>query len=175
MSTYRVVQATAETVIHAPRERVWRALAEDFHHIGRWSSAVKRSRAIEAENAERVGAPVGGRHCEIAATGFQDTSERILEYRAGTFLRYELFDGLPGFVVSGVNSWTLSDDQAGVILSGQTTMQVTGVLGFLMGGFMRSASQKALEGMCEELKYFLETGNPHPRKRKAIQKHGQPH
>lgn len=156
------VVATAETVIKAPIKDVWAILAEDWAGIGKWSSGVSHSQGF--------GEPIGGsdytiRACEITAAGFDDTKEEILEYDAQNHLiRYELADGLPGFVKDAINVWTLEETSEGTLIKGKTTMRATGLMGFMMKGIMKSATRKALESMARELKHYVETGALHPDK-----------
>ncbi len=156
------VVATAETVINAPINDVWAVLAEDWAGIGKWSSGVSHSQGF--------GEPIGGsdytiRACEITAAGFDDTKEQILEYDAENHLiRYELADGLPGFVKDAINVWTLEETADGTLIKGKTTMRATGIMGGMMKGIMKGATRKALESMARELKHYVETGELHPDK-----------
>ncbi len=162
------VVATAETVINAPIEKVWAVIAEDWAGIGKWSSGVSHSQGF--------GEPIGGsdytiRACEITAVGFDDTKEKILEYDAQNHLiKYELADGLPGFVKDAINVWTLEETSNGTLIKGKTTMRATGFMGVMMKGMMKGATRKALESMARELKYYVETGNLHPDKLKSNEK-----
>lgn len=162
------VVATAQAIIKAPIEDVWAILAEDWAGIGKWSSGVSHSQGF--------GDAIGGseytiRACEITAAGFDDTKEQILEYDAENhFIRYELADGLPGFVKDAINVWTLEETPEGTLIKGKTTMRATGVMGWMMKGIMKGATRKALESMARELKYYTETGNLHPDKVASIEK-----
>ena len=169
----RLVSATASIFIDAPKEKVWEVLADDFAGIGKWASNVSHSQGFGPQIG---GSPYNIRACEITAAGFDDTKEEILEYNADDFvLKYELSDGLPGFVKDALNTWTLEEQNGGTLLSGHTTMQATGVMGFMMNGLMKGATRKALENMCRELKYYVETGEPHPDKVAATEKEAKQH
>ncbi|WP_299215730.1 SRPBCC family protein [uncultured Aquimarina sp.] len=156
------VVATAETIINAPINEVWAILAEDWAGIGKWSSGVSHSQGF--------GEPIGGsdytiRACEITAAGFDDTKEQILEYDDKNYLlKYELADGLPGFVKDAINIWTLEETANGTLIKGKTTMRATGIMGGMMKGIMKGATRKALESMTRELKHYIETGELHPDK-----------
>ncbi|WP_298542949.1 SRPBCC family protein [uncultured Aquimarina sp.] len=156
------VIATAETIINAPIKDVWSILAEDWAGIGKWSSGVSHSQGF--------GQPIGGsdytiRACEITAAGFDDTKEQILEYDDQNYLlKYELADGLPGFVKDAINIWTLEETANGTLIKGKTTMRATGIMGVMMKGIMKGATRKALESMTRELKHYVETGELHPDK-----------
>ena len=165
------VVATTQEVIHAPIEKVWAILAEDWAGIGKWSSGVSHSQGF--------GEPIGGsafsiRACEITAVGFDDTKEEILEFDMENHLiRYQLSDGLPGFVKDAINVWTLKETANGTLIKGKTTMRATGTLGWMMKGIMKRATRKALESMATELKYYVETGKLHPNKVASNEKIGK--
>ena len=157
------VEATATAIfIEASVEKVWAVLAEDFAGIGKWSSGVSHSQGF--------GNPIGDspysiRACEITAAGFDDTKEEILQIDSDSYLlRYSLFDGLPGFVKDAENVWKLESRDGGTYVSARTEMKATGIMGFAMKGMMKGATRKALESMTEEIKYYIEKGEPHPNK-----------
>lgn len=162
---YNVV-AHAITTIHVPIDKVWQVLAEDFSDIGKWASGVNRSVGIGDPSTEPK-----GRMCEISAAGFGDTTEKIITYNATNHvLSYSLY-GLPGFVEEAINTWKLKSSEGVTTVSAQTRMRATGLLGYVMKGIMRKNTKKALTSMCEELKYYLEEGQPHPKKLKKMQKY----
>lgn len=169
MAQEQTICAQSSIEIGADIDRVWRTIAEDFDAIGQWSTSVVASKAILVEDGAE-NAPVGGRFCEIAAAGFSDTSEKILEFQPKEYISYELFEGLPGFVVEAINSWTLTDADGRTKLEGRTDMRVKGLMGRLMAGFMKRALLKALNGMSHEVKVFIETGQPVPKKLKMLAK-----
>lgn len=162
------VAAASEIYIDAPIEQVWEILAIDFGGIGKWASGVDRSTG----SGEGInGATCSERACEISAVGFNDTKERILILDNDQhILRYTLFHGLPGFVKNAENEWQLKEQNGRTYVTAKTEMHATGLMGWMMRGFMRNSTKKVLNNMAEELKHYVETGNPHPRKVKAIAK-----
>ncbi len=161
------ITASFEIEVHAPVGEVWRVLAEDFAAIGDWSSGVKSS---TGSGPSVNGSQCSERACEIAAAGFSDTRERILEYSPKELIRYELYDGLPGFVTKATNSWYFRDSDGRTHIKGQTDMQVKGLAGTLMSGLMRKNLTRVLGEMATEAKHFIETGTVHPKKLKLIKK-----
>ncbi|MEM8858551.1 MAG: SRPBCC family protein [Chloroflexota bacterium] len=157
----------SEIVIDAPIAEVWKLFAEEFAEIDKWSSSVSASQS--------AGNPINTldyseRACEISAAGFNDTKERILTYDEPHQLTYSLYDGLPGFVKNAENTWTFEEQAGKTKVVGQTEMEVSGILGFIMGGFMKRSLKSALDQMTREAKYFIENGRPHPDKVKAMEK-----
>lgn len=164
-----LVLARSEITLNAPIAKVWQMLAEDFAEIGKWSSGVDYSEGLgEGIN----GSKYAERACKISAAGFSDTKERILQYDKNRTLRYSLYHGLPGFVISAENTWMfykVNDVTTRIV--GQTEMHVKGIMGFLFRGMMRSNLNRVLAEMAEEVKYYIENGTPHPQKIKAIAKY----
>lgn len=166
------VKASAVINIKAPIEKIWQLLAVEFADIGKWASGVDAS---EGSGASINGSTCSERVCEINATGFSDTRERIIIYdKDGFILKYNLFHGLPGFVKDAFNTWQLvPKDDSTTLVKANTEMRATGIMGSLMKGFMARSTKKVLNAMCEELKYYTETGQPHPNKQKAIAKYNR--
>ena len=164
-----LVLARSQITINAPVGKVWQVLAEDFAAIGKWSSGVDYS---EGSGAGINGSKHTERACKISAVGFSDTKERILQYDKNRTLRYSLYHGLPGFVISAENTWTLEEINSNTTrIVGQTEMHVKGVMGFLFRGMMRNNLNRVLAEMAEEVKHYIENGTPHPHKLKAIAKY----
>ena len=162
------VVASSEIYIDAPIEKIWEVLALDFGGIGKWASGVNRS---VGSGAGINGSLCSERACEISAVGFNDTKERILVLdNEQHILRYSLFHGLPGFVKNAENEWQLKQEGDRIQVTAKTEMRATGLMGWMMRGFMRNSTKKVLKNMAEEFKHYVETGKPHPRKIEAIAK-----
>lgn len=161
--------AEAKTEVQSSVEKVWQVLAVDFDEIDKWSSGVKRS----IPKGEKVnGSKVGGRHCELSAVGFTEMDEQILVFDPENHvLSYRLYNGLPGFVTDAVNTWQLSKTSfGGTYLAVRTEMHVKGIVGFLLRPMMKSNLESAVKSMSIELQYYVDTGEPHPKKKKALKK-----
>ncbi len=80
----------ATTIAHAPKEIVWKVLA-DFPNIADYTDSVKAS-VSTSEQTSGVGA---SRHCDLAPVGTSE--EKIIGYVPGDRLVVSLFDtkGLP--------------------------------------------------------------------------------
>ena len=149
------------TIIDAPLENVWQVSAQDFEHIDRWDANVKASRQSgAADNGE----PVGGRVCALYSGS--EIVENFVEFDENHHrFVYEITKGLPGFVISARNTWTheaISPSKTRLTMN--VTMNVKGVLGTIMQTPMKFQMGKVLRNVQEELKHFVETGKPHPRK-----------
>ena len=79
-----------------------------------------------------------------------------------------------GFLTCNCGREPLKDTKGGELEDArsqvmQATMGVQGLMGWFMKGLMRRNMGKLLSEALEELKHFVETGTPHPRKQAAMQ------
>ena len=153
--------------INAPIDKVWQVAAIDFHKVEDWVSSV----AMSSENTNTVapeGAAVGGRVC--VAPGLGDIQETIVSFDAQKKrFRYRA-KGLPFFVKDVVNEWSLREEGQQTILTLDLNMELNTFPGFFMSPIMKMQMTRILKETAEELKYFIETGQAHPRKIAAQQK-----
>lgn len=163
----KTVSVEKSIIINAPLDQVWQVTAGDFENIHRWDANVKTARQ---KGVAHNGAPVGGRVCGLY--NGSDIVESIVEYDENRHrFVYAITEGLPGFIESGQNTWThqvVNPNKTRVTM--KTAMNVKGFLGTIMQGPMKSQIGKLLGNVQEELKHFVETGQPHPRKLKKLQK-----
>ena len=160
-----------ELTINASSEKVWDVLARQFDHVDRWVSSVYRSsgrKDIRALN----GAPSSGRICQTELGPFK---ERIVEYDEDRrILAYDAKgEKMPFFVKSLQNRWVLSpvsDSKTHVDML--MTADLALPFNLFMGPIMRLQLSRILSFATEELKHFVETGQPHPRKVASDQKAG---
>ena len=156
------VTVSSSVLIEAPIEKVWEVIAEEFADIGIWFSGVSHSEGFGVPAGD---SPYSIRACKMTTTGLDTIKEEITEFdKENYLLRYALFDGLPLFVKNAENIWKLEGRDEGTFVTCTTKMRVTGVLGFATKGMMRRTNRKALESMTEEVKHYIETGQPHPDK-----------
>ncbi|MEM6436919.1 MAG: SRPBCC family protein [Cyanobacteria bacterium P01_D01_bin.115] len=163
----KIVEVEKSTIINVPVERLWKVSADEFEHIDRWDGNVKTS---HPSSDAIVNAPVEGRVCNLYGGG--RTVERFVELDDSkyTFV-YEITEGLPGFVISARNTW-IHEAIAGnkTQLTMRVVMRVKGLLGRIMQCPMKLQMGKVLSNAQEELKHYIETGQPHPRKRKKMKR-----
>ncbi|MEM9151879.1 MAG: SRPBCC family protein [Cyanobacteria bacterium P01_F01_bin.3] len=163
----KVVSIEKSTIINVPVEDLWKVSADKFGQIDRWDGNVKASRP---SGSAIVGAPVGGRVCDLYSGG--KTVESLIIYDDSAYMfAYEITEGLPGFVISARNTWTheaITRNQTKLTM--RVVMRVKGILGTIMRCPMKLQMGNVLNNAQEELKYYIETGQPHPRKRKKMNK-----
>lgn len=152
-----VIDKQASTAVNAPAQEVWRILADEFVEVSRWAGGVLSSRVNPAAVEGVNGSPVGGRVCEVEGVGLTD--ERIVTFDAeqgaiGYSIRSE---GLPSFVTSMTNTWTVVPDGQGRsrvdVRIKATTSGLLGAVGALPMGRMLG---KASTGLLGDLKSYAE-------------------
>ena len=147
---------TKSIVINAPREDVWRVLA-DFGGVQNYNPGVARSRCTSSKK-EGVGAT---RHCTFVARG--SVEERIIEWQEGESYKVEIYqgEGVPPFEYA---YGYLSAEPEGDGTTARATMTIEyrlkmGLIGTLMDRLMvRSKFSKTIDHILAGLKHHVETG-----------------
>lgn len=153
------------TDIDAPPNQVWDILGERFMHVGEWAAPISHSCAV-SESRPSSGAVRECRTVGIGPIPPGRVRERLTAFDpTSRSLAYEAAAGLPGFIVSAVNRWSIEPQAA-------ERSRVHMHASFVLRGFARAMSplmrwQMTREGrqVLGDLKYFAEHGRPHPRKR----------
>lgn len=153
-------------IINAGIDKTWQVLGPEFAHAQRWASAVHHS---EGSGQGFNGASCSERGCN---TTIGQLKEKLIEYNPSQYtLAYEIPEGMPGMVSSALNHWQLrSIDAQQTQLIMTIVIEVKGLMGKIMQPLMRIQMSKLGAQIAEEFKYYVETGKPHPRKVKALQK-----
>jgi len=156
-----------ETTIHSDIEKCWDVLGKDFANAHKWASAIKHS---EGSGDSFNGASCSTRGCDIKGMGA--LKEKLLNYSDNTHsLKYEIIEGLPTMVKKGTNSWSLTSiDSDKTKLTMHKDMDISGFLGTIMKPMIKMQMGSMGNQFLEEFKYYVEEGNPHPRKLKALKK-----
>lgn len=167
-STHSVntMQIKQQVTINASADKVWDILGPQYGQVSDWISAVHVSKERKSVGAPRH-APVSGRVCETDLGPFKET---VTRYDAGNrSLAYTAQgDKMPFFVKQMSNAWQitpLDDHNAKVEMC--LEVSILPVFNLVMGPMMRMQMGGILKNAVEELKYYAETGMPHPRKLEA--------
>jgi hypothetical protein len=162
------LQITSQTTVDVPAAQAWHLLAHQFDQIGQWTSLIPQSRPVSDIPAP-AGAPVGGRVCSPAVAGFRAVQETFTSYdEAGMRFSYAATAGLPWLITRAENHWSvrpLSPDRS--LVEARAEVALRPFPGLLVGPLLRLQLRRAAERVFEELKYYLEHGQPHPRKLRA--------
>lgn len=153
-------------IIQAGIDKTWQVLGPEFDHPQRWASAVNHS---EGSGPGFNGATCSERGCD---TSIGKLKEKLIEYNPAQYtLAYEIPEGMPGMVSSALNHWQLRAISAEKTqLTMRIEIEVKGLMGKIMQPMMRMQMSKLGAQIAEEFKYYVEHGQPHPRKVKALQK-----
>ncbi len=157
-----------ELIINASIVKTWQVLGPEFADAYKWASSIKHS---EARNIETInGSTCTERGCSVSGMG--NIKEKILHYSETEHtLSYQVYEGMPKMVKYAANTWKLTDLGNGTTkLEMQIEMKAGGLMGSMMKGMMRKKMTKMSKQITEEFKYYVENGNPHPRKIKSTNK-----
>ena len=155
-------------------DKVWEIMATDYTRVGEWTSAINVSKPNDEVKTKLQDAPAGGRVC--TAPGFGDVKETITRYDESkkAFSYKADISSMPFFVKGIANNWSfrpLGPNKTEVNM--KIDLDLNAFPGTLMAPIMRSQLSKTSNVILEELKYYAETGNIHPRKLKALKKAGR--
>lgn len=153
--------------VDKPIEAVWDVLGNDYGNACKWGTGLYHS---EGKGTPTLpGAEFDQRYCE---TNVGNITERILVFDPNNYkLQYEVIDGFPGFVKSGINTWTLR-----TLGRNKTEVEVhfVAVLGGLMGTLMKPMMKwqlsKSFDQVLADFKVYVETGRPSPKKARELAK-----
>ena|SRR5215510_10791104 len=157
-----------ELEMDVPADRVWQVLANDFAKIADWYSGVSHSQVKPDAEAPR-GAACAGRICRVPGLG--EIHERFTSYDpSNKTFTYEVI-GMPFFVKRASNNFavvTLDDGRSRVSLEALT--HFAPFVGWLMVLPMKVRLTKLMGQLLEELRYYVEKGEIHPRKKEKTAK-----
>ena len=163
------MQIIRELTINVPADHVWQIVAHEFAKVGEWASAIAASK-VNVNATVPDGAQVGGRVCVVP--GFNDIRETFTAYDEANKTFTYAAAGLPFFITSAHNSWVVRAIDANTThVSFRGDVKLLPVLGWVLSIPFRLRLNRILQNTIEELKYYVETGNAHPRK---LQRLAQP-
>jgi hypothetical protein len=159
------VQIKSHTTINAPATDVWRVIAHQFAAIGEWASSIPTSYAAP-EALPPVEADVGARVCATGVRGFKDIRERFTSYDEEAMrFTYEATAGLPWIVRHAENTWQVRPlDESQCQVEAQAVVDLRTFPGLLLAPLLKLQMNRLGRQTFEELKYYVEQGQPHPRK-----------
>lgn len=163
-------QVKDQIIVNAPASKAWRVLAHEFDNIDRWSSGIDESKPLIQLSAPE-GANVGGRVC--LSDGFGGDVEEAFTYYDEDAMRfgYKALGELPLFMKSAENNWAVhSLDSNKSMVEFRAEVEIATLPALLMTPLMPILKKLLGTRTLEELKYYIENDQPHPRKLKAQQK-----
>jgi hypothetical protein len=166
------LQLKRQTIINAAAQSVWHVLAHEFGSVGQWASSIPESKPVTDIPAPD-GAEVGGRVCATAVPGFAAVRETFTYYDEQSMrFGYEPTEGRPWFIKHAENHLVVHvlGPQTSVVES-RAELEVSLFLGVFLAPLVKLFINRVSTQFFEELKYFVEHGQPHPRKLRAQHKH----
>ncbi len=157
-----------EIIINRPVEDVWEVLGNQFTTAFTWARGLTHSEGFGKPKFE--GATCSNRTCEVSGFGTIQEDLKMFDAR-NHVLSYEVVKGFPGFITSAINTWSLQKTGNQTRVRMHLKMQVKGFKGAIMGPMMKIQLNKTVSGVIEDLKIYVETGNPSPSKQKELAKH----
>lgn len=159
-------QVTDQIIVNASAKKAWLVLAHEFDQVGKWSSGIKESKPLIGMDIIE-GAPVGGRVC-LSDDIFGDAEEAFTYYdEDGMRFGYQAVGELPRFFNEAENNWhvePINTNQALVEFKADVDLAL--FPGMLMVMFKPIIKKLLGTRTLEELKYYIENDQPHPRKAK---------
>lgn len=151
-------------LVNAPREKVWKVVADDFADVAQWSSLISEAKFFSSNHDNTSGILGGSRQCFIPAFGTA-IDERVVTYdKENSVFAYEIKSGLPPFVTKGFTTFTLDSlDDNTTQLSATMTMQIAPGTPGLPIGMAKENFSNAMNLSLDELAFFIENDKPHPR------------
>ena len=168
------VQLHDQITINAPANTVWHLLAHDFANIGQWASSIPTSKANRTLPVP-AGAGVGGRVCSTTVPGFGDVEESMTSYDEGSMrFAYQATQGRPWFLKHAENHWSVrSLGPQTSLVETRAEIAINTFPGVFLAPLFRLQMARIGAQTLEELKYYVEHGQPHPRKLRALHKQRQ--
>lgn len=146
-------------------EVVWEVMGKQYAQVHKWSSNFKDSKP--GGNSRFSGLDYSER---ITLTDRGETVQELDSFNSTTHtLAYHITKGAPSIAKHASSVWSLDNiDQNKTKVGIEFNLVTKGLLGFLMASKIKKGIGKSASEIAEELKYYVETGQPHPRKMETI-------
>jgi len=158
-----------EIEINEHIQNIWKVLGHDFAHPDRWASSVNHS--------EGQGTPIASVECDERAcqTTIGNLREKLTHYSDKEFsLTYDITEGLPIFIRTGKNAWSLHKVSPEKTLLRMHMEFVFKGWAKILAALMQPKMNRMAQELVEDFAYYAEHGTPHPRKLKALTKWESP-
>jgi len=153
-----------EILVNKSIKDAWNVLGVEFANASKWASAVKHS----AGNGDEFnGSNCSERGC---STTMGSIKEKLYEFSNEKYLlAYEVAEGMPSMVKYATNTWKLVVvEENKCKLQIKMDIRMGGFFGSLIEPVMKMQMSKMGNRLVEDFAYYVETGQPHPRKLKAL-------
>lgn len=164
-------QIQDKITVYAPASKAWHVIAHEFARIDKWSSGVDESKPL-LNLSIPDDAPVGGRVCLADGVG-GDAQEAVTYYdEAAMRFGYKGLGELPLFMKNAENNWSVRAIEADkCVVEFKAIVEIATLPALFMMPLMPLIKKILGTRTLEELKYYVENNEPHPRKVIAQRKH----
>ena len=147
----------------------WDIIGPKFIHISNWARGVSKSWDDDSVHKDFENAPTGGRHCEVS--GFGRFDEKITHFDGNKHeITWEATgEKIPKFIHGLHNEIKVEElDEKHCRIVSNISADLSGVVGFLLGFFVKMNFSKTLDGFLEDWKVYAETGHVSETKKKEM-------
>jgi hypothetical protein len=160
----RKIHVTTTLTIHKNIDEVWEVMGKQFGEVHLWSSNFKDSKPGGDKNFDGID------YSHRATVTERGETIQVLDVfdSVNYQLAYHITKGIPGIAKSASGVWSLKpvqSNQTKVIL--EFDLVSKNILGYLLSPMMKLKIGKSAAEIAEELKYYLESGQPHPRNKEV--------
>ena len=150
---------TVNLTIHQPIADVWEVMGNQFGHAHIWSSNFKSSKPVG--EARFAGLDYSSRD---TVTDRGRTVQELTEFDAAKHsFTYQITEGAPPIAQFAGATWSLSEEGASdTQLTMDFVMEPKSPLPPEMEAKVQAGLTASVTQLAQELKYFLEEGQPHP-------------
>ena len=158
-----------EITINQPIAAVWEVLGNQYSEAYKWAGGLNHSQGYGQPALE--GASCNNRACDTTSGKFQEEI-RIFDPKNHT-LEYEAIEGFPFFVDKAVNNWQLSQLGNQTKVNMRLTVETKGLVGAIMSPMMKMQMNKIIATVLDDLKHYVETGEPSPSKARELARYAK--
>lgn len=158
-----------QIIVDASADKVWSVLGHKYDRVSDWASSVLESNG-KFVTQRGIEAPFSGRKCQTTIGSFD---EEIIDYdEQKMMLAYTAKgDKMPFFVVRLANNWlvtSINENQSRIDM--RMEMHLLPFFNLIMTPIMKMQMGKVVDVVVEDLKHYVESDLPHPRKLKSLTK-----
>jgi len=149
--------------VNASASELWHILADKYDKVGEWTSAIP-------DSAPNPDLPEGqGRVCTTSNFGItKETITHMDEAEQSFGYNVDIPEG-PFFIQGVDNTWRVEPNgEINTTVFMQAQVQLLPVFAQLMSPILKRQMAKRVDKILEELKYYAETGQIHPRKQEQL-------
>lgn len=155
-----------QIIIDKPTNEVWEVLGNQFGQAHKWASGINHSESFGEPKIKD--AHCNNRACELPSGKIKEV---IRQFDSNNhILEYEVIEGFPFFVDTGINNWELEELDGKTKVRMHLEIKTKGFMGKIMGPMMKMQMNGLTKSVLIDFKTYVETGKPSDKKAKEIAK-----